>query len=190
MLRVLAALCPGLVSLFRSRSRLDNAVHIAALEQQLGMLLRDKPKPRFSFFDRAFWVALCRNWTRWRQALVLIKPQTVRPFRSELDRWLHHALGVRGMPIPYGAPNANAVCERVNRTLRERVLNHFIFLNVRHLLRVLRCYVEYHNRARPSQAIRRIPDPYPELRGPPPTTGKLVGLPVLSGLHHDYRRAA
>ena len=118
------------------------------------------------------------------------KREPGRPFRCELDRWLHHALGTRGIPIPYGAPNANAVCERVNRSLRERVLNHFIFLNARHLLRVLRRYVEYHNRARPSQATRRIPDPYPELRGPPPTAGELVALPVLGGLHHDYRRAA
>ena len=43
---------------------------------------------------------------------------------------------------------------------------------------------------RPSQAIDAIPDPYPELRGPPPRTGKVVALPVLGGLHHDYRRVA
>ena len=111
-------------------------------------------------------------------------------FRCELDRWLDHTLGIRGIPIPYGAPNANAFVERVNRTLRERVLRHFIFINPRHMLRVLRRYVEYHNRGRPSQATRAIPDPYPELRGPPPKTGEVVALPVLGGLHHDYRRAA
>lgn len=112
-----------------------------------------------------------------------------RPFRCELDRWLHHAMGARGIPIPYGAPNANAHVERFNRTLREHCLDHFVFLNVRHLVRVLRRYVEFYNRARPSQATRKIPDPYPDLRAPPPTTGKLVALPVLGGLHHDYRRA-
>jgi transposase InsO family protein len=111
-------------------------------------------------------------------------------FRCRLDHWLHHALGIEGIPTPYGAPNANAYCERTNRSLRERVLNHFVFFNPRHLLRVLRRYVEYHNRARPSQAIHAIPDPYPELRGPPPRTGKVVALPVLGGLHHDYRRVA
>ncbi len=107
-------------------------------------------------------------------------------------------MGIRGIPIPYRAPNANAYVERLNRTLREslrdslrsHVLDHFVFLNLRHLMRVLEKYVQYYNHARPSQAIRKIPDPYPELRARPPPTGKVVALPVLNGLHHDYRRAA
>jgi transposase InsO family protein len=118
------------------------------------------------------------------------KREKGRPFRCELDRWLEQSMGVHGIPIPYRAPNANAHVERFNRTLREQVLRHFVFINPRHLLRVLRRYVEYYNRARPSQAIGKIPDPYPALRGPPPSSGKLVALPVLGGLHHDYRRAA
>jgi len=36
--------------------------------------------------------------------------------------------------------------------------------------------------ARPSQAIHGIPDPYPELRQPPPRAGRLVALPVLGGV--------
>lgn len=118
------------------------------------------------------------------------KCQERRPYRCELDRWLRESMGVRGIPIPYAAPNANAHAERVMRTPRGQVLNHFIFLNVRHLLRVVRSYVDYYNGARPSQAIRAIPDPHPELRGPPPASGDVVALPVLGGLHHDYRRAA
>ena len=50
--------------------------------------------------------------------------------------------------------------------------------------------MEYYNRARPSQAIGAIPDPYPELEVSPPTEGKLVAQPVLSGLEHDYRLVA
>jgi NAD-dependent dihydropyrimidine dehydrogenase PreA subunit len=51
-------------------------------------------------------------------------------------------------------------------------------------------YVRYHNGARPSQAIHGIPDPYLELQQTPPENGKLVALPVLGGIHHDYRLAA
>ena len=65
-----------------------------------------------------------------------------------------------------------------------------IFLDARHVLRVCREYIAYYNRARPSQALHAIPDPYPELSEPPPTSGKLVALPVLGGVQHDHRRTA
>ena len=99
-------------------------------------------------------------------------------------------MGIEGIPIPYEAPNASPHIERFNRTLREEALNHFIFLNVGHVLRVCREYVEFYNRARPSQALHGIPEPYPELREPPLNAGKLVALPVLGGVQRDYRLAA
>ena len=100
-------------------------------------------------------------------------------------------MGIRGVPTPYRAPNANAYVERFNRTLREEALNHFIFFNEAHIRHVCREYVEFYNRARPSQAIGRIPDPYPELEAPPrETPSRVVGIPVLGGLQHDYRAAA
>jgi len=113
-----------------------------------------------------------------------------RRYRCHLDVWMADAMGIEGIPIPYGAPNASPHIERFNRTLREEALNHFMFLNVNHVLRVCRDYVAYYNGARPSQALHAIPDPYPELRGPLPAEGKLVALPVLGGVQHDYRLAA
>jgi len=113
-----------------------------------------------------------------------------RSYRCHLDRWLDEVIGVKGLPIPYGAPNATPHVERWVRTLREEALNHFLFLSVDHIRRVVADYVGYYNGARPSQALHAIPDPYPELRHPPPRTGKLVALPVLGGVLHDYRRAA
>ena len=65
-----------------------------------------------------------------------------------------------------------------------------IFLSAQHVLQVCRKYMDFYNGARPSQALHAIPEPYPELRKPPPKTGKLVALPVLGGVQHDYRLAA
>ena len=113
-----------------------------------------------------------------------------RRYRSRLDWWLREVMGIQGVPIPYGAPNANPHVERFHRTLREEALDHFIFLSARHVLRVCREYTRYYNRARPSQALHAIPDPYPELAKPPLDQGQLLALPVLGGLIHDYRRAA
>ena len=113
-----------------------------------------------------------------------------RSYRCHLDRWLHEVIGIKGLPIPYGAPNASPHVERFMRTLRYEALDHFIFLSADHVLQVVREYVRYYNGARPSQAIHAIPDPYPELKRLPPKTGRLVALPVLGGVQHDYRLAA
>jgi transposase InsO family protein len=91
---------------------------------------------------------------------------------------------------PYGAPNANAHVERFHRSLREEALSHFIFLNARHILLVCRKDVNCYNGARPSQALHAIPDPYPELTNSQTETGRVVAIPVLGGVQHDYRRAA
>lgn len=111
-------------------------------------------------------------------------------YRCNLDRWLADVVGIEGIPIPYGAPNASPHVERFNRTLRQEALNHFLFVGVAHVRRVVATYVRFYNGARPSQAIHRIPAPYPALRKPPSAVGTLVALPVLGGLHHDYRLAA
>jgi putative transposase len=113
-----------------------------------------------------------------------------RSYRCQMDRWLHEVIGVKGLPIPFGAPNASPYIERFMRTLRQEALDRFIFLTAENVRRLVAEYVRYYNRARPSQAVHRIPDPYPELMEPPPATGRLLALPVLGGLIHDYRRVA
>jgi len=113
-----------------------------------------------------------------------------RRYPCHLDLWLGEVMGIGGIPIPYGAPNASPHIERFTCTLREEALNHFIFLDAKRVLRVCREYVEFHNRARPSQALHAIPEPYPELITPPRMTGGPIALPVLGGVQHNYRLAA
>ena len=111
-------------------------------------------------------------------------------YRCHLDQWLDRTMDIEGIPTPYGAPQANGRCERFIRTLREEALDHFIFFSEGHVRRVVRRYVEYYNKARPSQGTHQIPDPWPTLRSPPRDEGRVVAHSVLGGLHHDYRRAA
>jgi len=82
----------------------------------------------------------------------------------------------------------NFLCS--NRTLREDALNHFIFLNEDHIRRVVRDFVAFYNGARPSQATHAIPESYVDLQRPPPMEGRLIALPVLGGIQHDYRLVA
>jgi putative transposase len=59
------------------RSRHDLALEIVALRQQLGVLKRKNPRPQLSQWDRLFWLVLRRFWSRWAEALIIVKPETV-----------------------------------------------------------------------------------------------------------------
>ena len=116
-----------------------------------------------------------------------------RRFRSALDAWLDQVMGVQGIPIPYGAPNANAYVERFMGTLRRECLNHLLFVSEPHLRRTVTEFISYYNEARPHQGIEGIPArPSPPALGPPPDldAARLVARPVLGGVHHDYSLAA
>jgi transposase InsO family protein len=59
------------------RTRHDLGLEILALRQQVAVLKRKHPRPRLNNLDRLFWLALRRLWSRWADALVLVKPETV-----------------------------------------------------------------------------------------------------------------
>lgn len=68
-----------LLGLFRRclYSRRDLLLENLALRQQLLALQRRKPKPRLARIDRLFWVAVRRLWPKWKQALVIVTPETI-----------------------------------------------------------------------------------------------------------------
>jgi hypothetical protein len=66
-----------------------------------------------------------------------------------------------------------------------------LILHEKQLQRVLNGYVAYFNRARPHQGIgQQIPDFSGSSRAAPQKGSKVVAVPILAGLHHDYRKAA
>src|ERR1017187_8174732 len=75
MLRLLRLLSTLPVSLVRSRC--DLLLENLALRQQLSVLSRRHPQPRFSTPDRFFWMMLRRLWPGWKRALILAQPGTV-----------------------------------------------------------------------------------------------------------------
>ena len=93
--------------------------------------------------------------------------------------------------IPPSSPDLNPICERFLGSVRRECLDHVVILSERQLHRVLREYVEsYFNSARPHQGLfQRIPA-RPALRSISEVGRNVVGLPILSGLHHDYQWAA
>jgi len=59
------------------RTRTDLTLENLALRQQLALLRRRSKRPQLGRFDRAFWVWLSNWWPRWREALHLVRPETV-----------------------------------------------------------------------------------------------------------------
>jgi hypothetical protein len=101
--------------------------------------------------------------------------------------------GIDVIRTPVRAPRANAVCERFLGSVRRACLDHTLILGERHLERVLTEYVGYFNVARPHQGMGQCtPLPPPAIvRAPHPhTTEDVIAVPVLAGLHHEYRIAA
>jgi transposase InsO family protein len=101
--------------------------------------------------------------------------------------------GIKELLTPLKSPRANAICERFFGNLKRESLDHFLIFREAQLRRIVQEYVAYYNQHRPHQGIdQRIPTWFVNRR--PPTTnrvqGKVVALPILSGLHHSYAYAS
>jgi transposase InsO family protein len=98
---------------------------------------------------------------------------------------------IKILKTPYHAPRANAICERFLRSVRQECLDNLLILHERQLQRVLNGYVAYFNQVRPHQGIgQQIPEPSRSALSSHHAGEKVIALPVMGGLHHDYRWAA
>ena len=98
--------------------------------------------------------------------------------------------GIAVLRTPVRAPQAHAACERFLGSVRRECLDHVFVPGEGHLRRVLREYAAYFNMARPHQGIgQAVPDARGSASPSNPAT-PIVSIPVLGGLHHNYRRAA
>jgi len=99
--------------------------------------------------------------------------------------------GIKILKTPYQAPRANAICERFLGSVRRECLDHMLVFNEKQLHRVLRAYVEYFNRARPHQGIhQQVPQGEVTTVPPDQQSDRIISVPILGGLHHEYRRVA
>jgi hypothetical protein len=76
------------------------ALENLALRQQLAIYKRTLARPQLRTTDRLFWAGLTRIWTGWRQALVIVAPDTVlrwqrRRFREYWARLSRRPTGGR-----------------------------------------------------------------------------------------------
>jgi hypothetical protein len=75
MFRFLGICFGTLVRLFCSQKSL--LLENLALRQQLSVLKRRHPRPKFELLDRLIWLIVRRCWSGWKQALLVVTPETV-----------------------------------------------------------------------------------------------------------------
>jgi putative transposase len=101
------------------------------------------------------------------------------------------AEGLRIITTLPKTPRMNAICERVNGTLRRELLDRILILGERHLALVLREYVSHYNGHRPHQSRQQQP---PDMQAQPvPAVADLRSVrrkPVVAGVINEYHHAA
>ena len=85
------------------------------IKQQIREISMRNKSPRFLIHDNA------ESFGQYKiRRRIPCTDDNQRPlsFRSHFDYWLLKIMKIKGIPTPYGAPNANAFCERLVRIVR------------------------------------------------------------------------
>lgn len=86
------------------------------------------------------------------------------------------------------SPWQRAYVERLIGSIRRDCLDHVIVFNEASLRRTLSSYFSYYHRTRPHLSLAKdSPEPRPIQ---PPTSGRVVAVAQVGGLHHRYERRA
>jgi hypothetical protein len=75
MIILFSLLFRALLRVFRSRRSLF--LENLALRQQLTVLKRHHPRPKLSRIDKLFWIIARQFWSAWKEALIVVTPETV-----------------------------------------------------------------------------------------------------------------
>ncbi len=97
-------------------------------------------------------------------------------------------MGIKQKLISPRSPWQSPYVERLVGSIRRECLDRVIVFNERQLRRVLESYLEYYHKIRPHRSLSHdspIPRPVEA-----PDDGKVIEMPLVGGLHHQYRRQA
>jgi transposase InsO family protein len=94
------------------------------------------------------------------------------------------AMGIRNRPTSPRSPWQNGYAERLIGSIRRECVDHLVVLGERHLRHALLSYMKYYNETRTHLSLRKDA-PVPRAVQ---TVGRILCLPILGGLHHQYVR--
>ena len=122
------------------------ALENLALRQQLAVLNRRHRRPKLRKLDRLLWVLLSRSWERWRETLVIVKPETALrwhrgrfasywtrlsgkngPGRPTQDRYIRELIRKMAQSNPlWGAPRVHGELLKLGIDISERTVSRWM----------------------------------------------------------------
>jgi hypothetical protein len=96
------------------------------------------------------------------------------------------ATGLKPKRTNIQSPWQNGTAERWVGSCRREILDHVIALDERHLLRLMRDYVNYYQEDRIHDSLEKDTPNKRAIEPKPAATANVVSLPRLGGLHHRY----
>jgi putative transposase len=97
-------------------------------------------------------------------------------------------MGIAEVVSAPASPWQNPYVERLIGSIRRECLDHVIVINEAHLLRVLTTYRRYYHRSRTHLGLEKDTPDHRPVSGT--STGPIVAIPEVGGLHHRYERRA
>ena len=94
------------------------------------------------------------------------------------------AMGIRDRPISARSPWQNGYAERVIGSIRRDCLDHVIIFGEQHLRHLLASYQRYYNDTRTHLSLDKDRASAARSR----RVGRVLSVPILGGLHHQYVR--
>ena len=94
------------------------------------------------------------------------------------------SMGIRDRPTSPRSPWQNGYCERLIGSIRRDCLDHVVVFGERHLRHLLRSYANYYNQSRTHLSLNKDTPASRAIQ----TVGRILPLPILGGLHHQYVR--
>ena len=154
-----------------------------------GILILRHGRPDLVWLDvtatpSAEWIA--RQLTEaygWQEAPRYIVRDRDRVYGEAFIRRLR-AMGIRDRPIAPHSPWQNGYAERLIGSIRRECLDHVVVFGERHLRHLLKSYQNYYNEVRTHLSLHKDSPVSRAVQ----TVGRMLAIPVLGGLHHQYLR--
>jgi len=128
-----------------------------------------------------------RNAFPWESGPRYLLRDRDRIFGDDFTRQVQD-MGIQQVLSAPRSPWQRAYVERVIGTIRRECLDHVVIFSEAALYRQVKSFVEYYHRSRTHLSLSKDSSESRAVQSP--QLGRIVGIPLVGGLHHRYERRA